>query len=107
MIYPGMERRPSELEEVTKAYVIDLEVVYAKTCLSNISSRRPCLASKGGFFCVVITRWPKHSEYVVVSAEKVPLQIYRSPSSVSSNHAEPKRKSVVCGGVNSFAEQVS
>ena len=30
-----MERRPSELEEVTKAYVIDLEVVYAKTCLSN------------------------------------------------------------------------
>ena len=35
MIYPGMERRPSELEEVTKAYVIDLEVVYAKTCLNN------------------------------------------------------------------------
>ena len=35
MIHPGMERRPSELEEVTKAYVIDLEVVYAKTCLNN------------------------------------------------------------------------
>ena len=35
MIYPAMERKPSELEEVTKAYVIDLEVVYAKTCLNN------------------------------------------------------------------------
>ena len=35
ILHEGNLRTPDELEELTKAYVIDLEILYAKTCLNS------------------------------------------------------------------------
>ena len=35
MLHEGVKREPHKLDELTKGYIIDLEVVYAKTCVNS------------------------------------------------------------------------
>ena len=35
MLHEGFKREPHELNELTKAYIVDLEIVYAKTCVNS------------------------------------------------------------------------
>ena len=35
MLHEGVKREPHKLDELTKAYIIDLEIVYAKTCVNS------------------------------------------------------------------------
>ena len=43
MLHSGLDREPRELEELTKAYVIDLEIVYAKTCVNSTTAAEDLL----------------------------------------------------------------
>ena len=38
MLHSGLAREPRELEELTKSYVMDLEIVYAKTCVNSTTA---------------------------------------------------------------------
>ena len=35
MLHEGFKREPHKLNELTKAYIVDLEIVYAKTCVNS------------------------------------------------------------------------
>ena len=35
MLHEGVKREPHKLDQLTKAYIIDLEIVYAKTCVNS------------------------------------------------------------------------
>ena len=35
MLHEGVKREPDKLDELTKAYIIDLEIIYAKACLNS------------------------------------------------------------------------
>ena len=35
MLHEGVKREPRKLDELTKAYILDLEIVYAKTCVNS------------------------------------------------------------------------
>ena len=35
MLHEGVKREPHKLNELTKAYIIDLEIMYAKTCVNS------------------------------------------------------------------------
>ena len=43
MLHSGLKREPRELEELTKAYVMDLEIVYAKTCVNSTTAAEDLL----------------------------------------------------------------
>ena len=35
MLHEGVKREPHQLDELTKAYILDLEILYAKTCVNS------------------------------------------------------------------------
>ena len=54
MLHEGVKREPHKLDELTKAYIIDLEIVYAKTCLnSTIAAEDLVWLKKQGFFTLL------------------------------------------------------
>ena len=54
MLHEGLKREPHKLDELTKAYIIDLEIVYAKTCLnSTIAAEDLVWLKKQGFFTLL------------------------------------------------------
>ena len=54
MLHKGVEREPHKLDELTKAYIIDLEIVYAKTCVnSTIAAEDLVWLKKKVFFALL------------------------------------------------------
>ena len=54
MLHEGVKREPHKLDELTKAYIIDLEVVYAKTFVNSTTAAEDLLwLKKQGIFALL------------------------------------------------------
>ena len=54
MLHSGVEREPHKLEELTKVYVMDVELVYAKTCVDSTTAAEDLLwLQKQGIFTML------------------------------------------------------
>ena len=54
MLHEGVKREPHKLDELTKAYIIELEIMYAKTCVnSTIAAEDLVWLKKQGIFTLL------------------------------------------------------
>ena len=54
MLQKGVKTEPHKLDELTKAYIVDLEIVYAKTCVnSTLAAEDLVWLEKEGFFTLL------------------------------------------------------
>ena len=56
MLHSNEQRTPCRLEELTKAYVIDLELVYAKVCLNNTTAAEDLLWLQQQEICTLLSK---------------------------------------------------
>ena len=56
MLHSDEQRTPCRLEELTKAYVIDLELVYAKVCVNNTTAAEDLLWLQQQEICTLLSK---------------------------------------------------
>ena len=54
MLHAGVKREPHKVDELTKAYILDLEIVYAKTCINSSTAAEALVwLKKQGIFTLL------------------------------------------------------
>ena len=56
MLHQGVSIEPHKLDELTKAYIIDLEIVYAKTCVNSTVAAEDLMWLKNQGICTLLSR---------------------------------------------------
>ena len=56
MLHQGDSIEPQKLDELTKAYIIDLEIVYAKTCVNSTVAAEDLMWLKNQGICTLLSR---------------------------------------------------
>ena len=87
MLHEGVKREPHKLDELTKAYIIDLEVVYAKTGVnSTIAAEDLLWLKEQGIFALLSKDNQSIVDTLLFVLRKNLRFSYGYPSQVSSNH---------------------
>ena len=56
MLHQGVSIEPHKLDELTKAYIIDLEILYAKTCVNSTLATEDLMWLKNQGICTLLSR---------------------------------------------------
>ena len=88
MLHEGVKREQHKLDDLTKAYIIDLEIVYAKTSVnSTIAAEDLVWLKEQGMFALLSKDVQSIVDTLLFLLRKKPPFVYRYPSYFSSNHS--------------------